>query len=97
MRRVVRPGGRIVCLEPTMPRPRWWGAVYHGVAGRLAPMAVSVAGRRAAYRRVAALVRNVPDPDTLSDLMRAVGLVEVTYRRLGLGAVALHVGRVAGR
>jgi demethylmenaquinone methyltransferase/2-methoxy-6-polyprenyl-1,4-benzoquinol methylase len=95
MQRVVKPGGRVVCLEPTMPRPRLWGSVYHGMARRLAPLAVSVAGRREAYRRVATLVRNVPDTDTLADLMRAAGLIDVAYRRLGIGAVALHVGRVA--
>jgi demethylmenaquinone methyltransferase / 2-methoxy-6-polyprenyl-1,4-benzoquinol methylase len=92
LRRVVRPGGRVVCLEPTMPSPRWWGRIYHRTARRLAPLAVSVAGRREAYRRLASLVQNVPDADTLADVMRAAGLVEVGHRRLGLGAVALHVG-----
>ncbi len=95
LRRVVRPGGRVVCLEPTMPRPRWWGLVYHRTARRLAPLAVSVAGRREAYRRLAALVRNVPHADTLADLMRSVGFVDVTHRRLG--AVALHVGTATER
>lgn len=94
LRRVVRPGGRVVCLEPTMPRPRWWGRIYHRAARRLAPVAVSVAGRREAYRRLAALVQNVPDAETLADLMRSIGLVEVSHRRLGLGAVAIHVGIV---
>ena len=94
LRRVVRPGGRVVCLEPTMPRPRWWGRIYHRAARRLAPVAVSVAGRREAYRRLSALVQNVPDAETLADLMRSIGLVEVHHRRLGLGAVALHVGTV---
>jgi demethylmenaquinone methyltransferase/2-methoxy-6-polyprenyl-1,4-benzoquinol methylase len=94
LRRVVRPGGRVVCLEPTMPRPRWWGRIYHRTARRLAPVAVSVAGRRETYRRLASLVKNVPDVETLADLMRAAGLVQVVYRRLGVGAVALHVGTV---
>jgi demethylmenaquinone methyltransferase/2-methoxy-6-polyprenyl-1,4-benzoquinol methylase len=94
LRRVVRPGGRVVCLEPTMPRPRWWGHLYHRAARRIAPLAVSVAARRDAYRRVAALVRNVPDADGLAELLRSAGLVEVRYRRLGLGAVALHAGTV---
>ena len=92
--RVVRPGGRVVCLEPTMPRPRWWGRLQHRTARRLAPLAVSVTARRDAYRRLNALVRNVPDADSLADLLRSAGLVDVRYRRLGLGAVAIHSGSV---
>lgn len=94
LRRVVRPGGRVVCLEPTMPSPRWWGALQHRTARRLAPLAVSVTARRDAYRRVSALVRNVPDAETLADLLWASGLVDIRFRRLGLGAVALHAGTV---
>jgi len=90
--RVVRPGGRVVCLEPTMPRPKWWGRLQHRTANRLAPLAVSVAARSDAYRRLGALTRNVPDADSLTDLLRAAGLVDVRYRRLGLGAVAIHAG-----
>jgi demethylmenaquinone methyltransferase/2-methoxy-6-polyprenyl-1,4-benzoquinol methylase len=92
--RVVRPGGRVVFLEPTMPRPRWWGRLQHRTARRLAPLAVSVTARRDAYRRLNELVRNVPDANTLADLLIAAGLVDVQYRRLGLGAVALHAGSV---
>jgi demethylmenaquinone methyltransferase/2-methoxy-6-polyprenyl-1,4-benzoquinol methylase len=90
--RVVRPGGRVVCLEPTMPRPRWWGRLQHRTANRLAPLAVSVAARGDAYRRLGALTRNVPDAESLADLLRGAGLVDVRYRRLGLGAVAIHAG-----
>src|SRR4029079_19507994 len=90
--RVVRPGGRVVCLEPTMPRPRWWGRLQHRTANRLAPLAVSLAARRDSYRRLSALPRNVPDANSLADLLRAAGLVDVRYRRLSLGAVAIPSG-----
>jgi demethylmenaquinone methyltransferase / 2-methoxy-6-polyprenyl-1,4-benzoquinol methylase len=90
--RVVRPGGRVVCLEPTMPRPQWWGRLQHRAANRLAPLAVSVAARHDAYRRLHALSANVPDAESLADLLRAAGLMDVRFRRLGLGAVALHSG-----
>jgi demethylmenaquinone methyltransferase/2-methoxy-6-polyprenyl-1,4-benzoquinol methylase len=90
--RVVRPGGRVVCLEPTMPRPRWWGGLQHRTAQRLAPLAVSVTARHNAYRRLHELTSNVPDAETLAHLLRAAGLVDVRYRRLGLGAVAIHAG-----
>ena len=94
VRRVVRPGGRVVCLEPTMPSPRWWGNLQHGTARRLAPLAVSVTARRDAYRRLTALVRNVPDAESLADLLWAAGLVDIRFRRLGLGGVAIHSGTV---
>ena len=35
-----------------------------------------------------------PDADRLAESMRRSGLVGVSYRRLSLGAVALHVGTV---
>jgi ubiquinone/menaquinone biosynthesis C-methylase UbiE len=31
-------------------------------------------------------------PDDLAELMEDVGLRDVSYRRLGLGTIALHVG-----
>lgn len=94
MRRVVRPGGRVVCLELTVPRPRWWGRVYHAAFRRTAPLAGSLFGRTSAYRYLPTSLEGFPDADRLAAAMRAAGLAEVTYRRLGLGGVALHVGVV---
>lgn len=94
MRRVVRPGGRVVCLELTVPRPRWWGRVYHAAFRRTAPLAGSLFGRTSAYRYLPDSLAGFPDADRLADAMRAAGLGEVGYRRLGLGGVALHVGVV---
>jgi demethylmenaquinone methyltransferase / 2-methoxy-6-polyprenyl-1,4-benzoquinol methylase len=96
MRRVVRPGGRVVCLELTEPRPRWWGRVYHAAFRRTAPLAGSLFGRRSAYAYLPASLDRFPDAERLAESMRAAGLVDVRFRRLALGGVALHVGVVAG-
>jgi len=94
MRRVVRPGGRVVCLELTTPRPRWWGRLFHAAFRRTAPLAGSVYGRTHAYRYLPASLEGFPDAAQLAGMMRAAGLVDVSYRRLGLGTVALHRGTV---
>jgi demethylmenaquinone methyltransferase / 2-methoxy-6-polyprenyl-1,4-benzoquinol methylase len=94
--RVVRPGGRVVCLELTMPRPRWWGRLYHATFRRTAPLAGTLFGRRKAYRYLPASLEGYPDADHLAQTMRGAGLVDVSYRRLGLGMVALHRGTVPG-
>ena len=92
--RVVRPGGRVVCLELSVPRPRVWGRFYHGVFRRSAPLIGSLFSRGAAYRYLPSSLDGFPDPDELVRAMLLAGLTDVSYRRLGLGAVALHQGRV---
>jgi demethylmenaquinone methyltransferase/2-methoxy-6-polyprenyl-1,4-benzoquinol methylase len=92
--RVVRPGGWVVCLELSVPRPRVWGRVYHGVFRRSAPLLGSLFGRRQAYSYLPRSLEGFPNPDELVRTMIRAGLVEVSYRRLALGAVALHRGRV---
>ena len=93
--RVVRPGGRVVCLELSLPRPAWWGRLFHGAFRRVSPLIGSAVGRRDAYRYLPASLEGFPDPDPLARTMRAAGLIDVRYRRFGLGSVALHVGTVA--
>jgi demethylmenaquinone methyltransferase/2-methoxy-6-polyprenyl-1,4-benzoquinol methylase len=93
--RIVRPGGRVVCLELTLPRPRWWGRLYHATFRRTAPFAGSVVGRTKAYRYLPESLEGFPDADRLAATMRSAGLVHVAYRRLGLGIVAIHHGDVA--
>jgi demethylmenaquinone methyltransferase / 2-methoxy-6-polyprenyl-1,4-benzoquinol methylase len=96
LRRVVRPGGRVVCLELTQPRPRWWAATFRWAFSHLAPVAGAIFGRAAAYRYLPASLDGFPNAVELAATMRAAGLVKVRYRRLGLATVALHVGVVPG-
>jgi demethylmenaquinone methyltransferase/2-methoxy-6-polyprenyl-1,4-benzoquinol methylase len=96
LRRVVRPGGRVICLELSMPRPRVWGVAYHAIFRRSAPLLGSLFRRRSAYAYLPESLSGFPQPDQLVATMRRAGLVDVGFRRLALGAVALHKGRVPG-
>jgi demethylmenaquinone methyltransferase/2-methoxy-6-polyprenyl-1,4-benzoquinol methylase len=94
LRRVVRPGGRVVCLELTTPRPAWWGRLFLGTFRRVAPLAGRLFGQDAAYRYLPASLDGFPDPERLSSTMRAAGLTDIRVRRMALRSVALHIGTV---
>jgi demethylmenaquinone methyltransferase/2-methoxy-6-polyprenyl-1,4-benzoquinol methylase len=94
MARVVRPGGRVVCLELTTPRPKIAGRFYSAVFGRMAPFVGTAFGKRQAYAYLPHSLDGFPSAEELAETMRQVGLANVTVRRLALGAVALHSGEV---
>ncbi len=94
LRRVVRPGGRVVCLELTVPQPRVWGHVFLAFFRRMAPLGGRFAGCSRAYAYLPASLDGFPGTEALTARMRAAGLEAVTVRRLGLGSVALHTGTV---
>jgi demethylmenaquinone methyltransferase / 2-methoxy-6-polyprenyl-1,4-benzoquinol methylase len=96
LRRVVKPGGRVVCLELTRPRPRWWGRVFRVAFSRVSPLLGRLFAREGAYRYLPASLDGFPEPDRLAATMRRAGLEHVSFRRMGLGSVALHVGVVPG-
>jgi len=93
MRRVTRPGGRVVCLESTQA-PEGAGKLFHCVwMGRVVPLLGRlVSGDAAAYAYLPASVEAFPRAEGLAAIMAAAGLARVRYRRFGFGAVAIHVG-----
>jgi len=95
--RVVRPGGRVVCLELTQPRPRWWAALFGATFRSAAPLLGAFFGVRDAYRYLPTSLEGFPEASVLAATMRRAGLEDVRYRRLGLATVALHVGTVVDR
>ncbi len=91
MRRVVRPGGRVVCLEIARPNhliariARVWFEKIVPVLGRLA-------GQGGAYAYLVQSVQNYPEPDRIAAIMRDAGLVDVSWTPMTLGMVTVHVG-----
>jgi demethylmenaquinone methyltransferase/2-methoxy-6-polyprenyl-1,4-benzoquinol methylase len=95
MARVVRSGGRVVCLELSVPRPRFMGRVYTAVFRVTAPVMGATLRRRAAYSYLPHSLDGFPPAEEIAATMRRVGLKDVSFKRLGLGVVALHVGTAA--
>jgi demethylmenaquinone methyltransferase / 2-methoxy-6-polyprenyl-1,4-benzoquinol methylase len=95
MVRVAAPQAHIVCLEATTPVGAA-GRRFHAVwFERVVPaMGALVTGDAEAYAYLPASVRSFPNAEGLAAVMRAAGLQNVSYRLLGFGAMALHVGRV---
>lgn len=91
MRRVTARGGRVVSLDITRPAVPVWGALFGLYFHRVVPaVGALVAGDRAAYTYLPESVEAFVTPRDLARLMTEVGLRDVTWRRLGLGTIALH-------
>jgi demethylmenaquinone methyltransferase/2-methoxy-6-polyprenyl-1,4-benzoquinol methylase len=91
-RRVVVPGARVVCLEIAQPTTPVFGELFNLYFSHLVPAVGSLLSEGAAYDYLPASVRRFVTPPELSELMRDAGLWEVTYHKLALGTVTVHVG-----
>jgi demethylmenaquinone methyltransferase/2-methoxy-6-polyprenyl-1,4-benzoquinol methylase len=87
--RVLRPGGRLGCLEITRPtgaiRPffRLWFDGLVPLAGRVLPGG-------SAYTYLPASVKRFPGPEDLAAVMERAGFSTIRWKLLGGGIVALH-------
>ncbi|MEO8245673.1 MAG: ubiquinone/menaquinone biosynthesis methyltransferase [Chloroflexota bacterium] len=95
MRRVVRPGGRVVVLEIAQPGGGPGRALFGLWFRRVVPLLGRVVRHPGAYAYLPASVLGYPGPERVSDLLRAAGLVDVRWRWLASGLATLHVGAVA--
>jgi demethylmenaquinone methyltransferase/2-methoxy-6-polyprenyl-1,4-benzoquinol methylase len=89
MKRVTRPGGRVVVLELSEPRgpARLW---VHHVVPRLGAW---LSGRRE-YRYLQASIAAFPPPAAFVAMMEDAGLCQVSARPMTLGAAHLFTGDV---
>jgi demethylmenaquinone methyltransferase/2-methoxy-6-polyprenyl-1,4-benzoquinol methylase len=93
IRRVLRPGGRFVCLEFSRPAYGWLRSLYDWYSFRLLPwIGTKVArDRTGVYEYLPASIRTFPDQERLMALLREAGFHQVEYRNLTGGIVAIHI------
>jgi len=93
MMRVVKPGGRVVCLEFSQPPPGPFRAAYELHSRYIMPvLGGALSGRRDAYTYLPASVERFKSREQLAAQMRDAGLSEVRWVDLTFGLVCVHVG-----
>jgi demethylmenaquinone methyltransferase/2-methoxy-6-polyprenyl-1,4-benzoquinol methylase len=93
IRRVLKPGGRLICLEFSRPVSSWLCRLYDWYSFTLLPwVGTRVSGdTTGVYQYLPASIRAFPDQDGLARLLREVGFEKVEYHNLSGGIVAIHV------
>lgn len=90
--RVLKPGGRCLCLE--FSRPAAWLRPFYDLYSRLVipRLGAWVARAPEAYTYLIESIRKFPDQEELKQLMESAGFVGVRYRNLSFGIACLHIG-----
>lgn len=90
-RRVLKPGGRFMCLEFSHVALPWLAKIYDEYSFRVLPaIGSAVAGDRDAYQYLAESIRRFPSQDVFADMIREAGFGEVSYNNLSGGIAAIH-------
>jgi len=90
-RRVLRPGGRFLCLEFAHVEQPVLRALYDAWSFKALPqIGRMVAGDADSYRYLAESIRKFPDQQAFAGMIGAAGLEQVKVRNLSGGIAALH-------
>lgn len=93
MARVVKPGGKVICLEFSHTENPLFGRLYDIYSFSVIPaIGEMVTGNRDAYVYLPESIRKFPPQEKLKKIMEDAGLYKVRYRNLFNGIAAIHVG-----
>ena len=92
MHRVLKPGGKMMCLEfskPTFTPFRWLYDIY---SFYIMPfLGELIAGSRTAYTHLPETIRTWPLPEELTGILREIGFSDVSHRKLTNGIAVIHL------
>jgi len=91
--RVVRPGGRVVILEFSRPRVRWFRRLYEFYSYRILPRIGGAISRdRRAYEYLPASVGEFPAPDVFLGMLERAGFRNCRARSQSFGIAHIYIG-----
>jgi demethylmenaquinone methyltransferase/2-methoxy-6-polyprenyl-1,4-benzoquinol methylase len=89
--RVLRPGGRFLCLEFSAVETPILDTLYDAYSMNAIPaLGALVAGDAASYRYLVESIRRFPDQKTFMGMIETAGFERVRYRNLTGGIAAIH-------
>jgi ubiquinone/menaquinone biosynthesis methyltransferase len=92
-RRVLKPGGRFMCLEFSQIPTPGLRELYDAYSFTMIPaMGELVANDRASYQYLVESIRKFSNQEELVDRMKEAGMQQVKYTNLSGGIVAIHEG-----
>ena len=91
--RVLKPGGRFLCLEFSTP-VAWLRPAYELFSFSVIPrLGAWIANAPEAYSYLVESIRRFPDQPAFRRLIEEAGFEQVAYRNLSLGIACIHTGR----
>ncbi|NNF79357.1 MAG: bifunctional demethylmenaquinone methyltransferase/2-methoxy-6-polyprenyl-1,4-benzoquinol methylase UbiE [Rhizobiales bacterium] len=90
--RVLKPGGRFLCLEFSKVDIPGLDTLYDAYSFTAVPAIGKVVTGDGPYRYLVESIRKFPDQDTFKHMMSQAGFSNVKHRNMSGGIVALHSG-----
>ena len=93
-RRVLKPGGRFLCLEFSRPVTEALRKAYDAYSFAVIPeIGARVAKDRASYQYLVESIRRFPDQQAFAAMIRDAGFAQVEWTNFTAGVAAMHSGR----
>lgn len=99
MARVVKPGGRVVCIDVSRPQNPLFRAFFNvyyfkvvPIIGHIVDGNKAVGGKYPAYTWLAESLKTLPNQKTIRHYFMAAGLKDCNYKGVGFGAATIYWG-----
>jgi demethylmenaquinone methyltransferase/2-methoxy-6-polyprenyl-1,4-benzoquinol methylase len=91
IKRVLKPGGKFICLELTRPRPGWFRHIYEWYVFRIMPFVAEMVVKTAApYLYLPRSIKAFYQPDEFRGVIAECGYSDVTVESLTMGIATIY-------